>query len=289
MKEIDYPFSKQNFIRLKEDREELLLTIASLQKDNKELKNKINDLKITLKSNKELLQDYANQIYEKDQLYDKLNATIDDLKMQLTELEKKEKKYAENIYRSSTSKLNTMFYENENNKEIKNDENIEDNNFFFKKQNIIMDELFGIKENLRFLIRLFGKRNIKKNLNESINLEENLNASFYSEKNNNEGANNLDEFDNSFISENIEEISENNNKCLNGANKIIFNLNKRYDFDDNFTKFIEQTDLNDDLILLVDGKENLWEIIKRDDLTLNQVREFTKSFKKFEREVEGKS
>lgn len=289
MKEIDYPFSKQNFIRLKEDREELLLTIASLQKDNKDLKNKINDLKITLKSNKELLQDYANQIYEKDQLYDKLNATIDDLKMQLTELEKKEKKYAENIYRSSTSKLNTMFYENENNKEIKNDENIEDNNFFFKKQNIIMDELFGIKENLRFLIRLFGKRNIKKNLNESINLEENLNASFYSEKNNNEGANNLDEFDNSFISENIEEISENNNKCLNGANKIIFNLNKRYDFDDNFTKFIEQTDLNDDLILLVDGKENLWEIIKRDDLTLNQVREFTKSFKKFEREVEGKS
>ena len=289
MKEIDYPFSKQNFIRLKEDREELLLTIASLQKDNKELKNKINDLKITLKSNKELLQDYANQIYEKDQLYDKLNATIDDLKIQLTELEKKEKKYAENIYRSSTSKLNTMFYENENNKEIKNDENIEDNNFFFKKQNIIMDELFGIKENLRFLIRLFGKRNIKKNLNESINLEENLNASFYSEKNNNEGANNLDEFDNSFISENIEEISENNNKCLNGANKIIFNLNKRYDFDDNFTKFIEQTDLNDDLILLVDGKENLWEIIKRDDLTLNQVREFTKSFKKFEREVEGKS
>ena len=163
MKEIDYPFSKQNFIRLKEDREELLLTIASLQKDNKDLKNKINDLKITLKSNKELLQDYANQIYEKDQLYDKLNATIDDLKMQLTELEKKEKKYAENIYRSSTSKLNTMFYENENNKEIKNDENIEDNNFFFKKQNIIMDELFGIKENLRFLIRLFGKRNIKKN------------------------------------------------------------------------------------------------------------------------------
>ena len=289
MKEIDYPFSKQNFIRLKEDREELLLTIASLQKDNKELKNKINDLKITLKSNKELLQDYANQIYEKDQLYDKLNATIDDLKIQLTELEKKEKKYAENIYRSSTSKLNTMFYENENNKEIKNDENIEDNNFFFKKQNIIMDELFGIKENLRFLIRLFGKRNIKKNLNESINLEENLNASFYSEKNNNEGANNLNEFDNSFISENIEEISENNNKCLNGANKIIFNLNKRYDFDDNFTKFIEQTDLNDDLILLVDGKENLWEIIKRDDLTLNQVREFTKSFKKFEREVEGKS
>ena len=289
MKEIDYPFSKQNFIRLKEDREELLLTIASLQKDNKDLKNKINDLKITLKSNKELLQDYANQIYEKDQLYDKLNATIDDLKMQLTELEKKEKKYAENIYRSSTSKLNTMFYENENNKEIKNDENIEDNNFFFKKQNIIMDELFGIKENLRFLIRLFGKRNIKKNLNESINLEENLNASFYSEKNNNEGANNLNEFDNSFISENIEEISENNNKCLNGANKIIFNLNKRYDFDDNFTKFIEQTDLNDDLILLVDGKENLWEIIKRDDLTLNQVREFTKSFKKFEREVEGKS
>ena len=289
MKEIDYPFSKQNFIRLKEDREELLLTIASLQKDNKDLKNKINDLKITLKSNKELLQDYANQIYEKDQLYDKLNATIDDLKIQLTELEKKEKKYAENIYRSSTSKLNTMFYENENNKEIKNDENIEDNNFFFKKQNIIMDELFGIKENLRFLIRLFGKRNIKKNLNESINLEENLNASFYSEKNNNEGANNLDEFDNSFISENIEEISENNNKCLNGANKIIFNLNKRYDFDDNFTKFIEQTDLNDDLILLVDGKENLWEIIKRDDLTLNQVREFTKSFKKFEREVEGKS
>ena len=289
MKEIDYPFSKQNFIRLKEDREELLLTIASLQKDNKDLKNKINDLKITLKSNKELLQDYANQIYEKDQLYDKLNATIDDLKIQLTELEKKEKKYAENIYRSSTSKLNTMFYENENNKEVKNDENIEDNNFFFKKQNIIMDELFGIKENLRFLIRLFGKRNIKKNLNESINLEENLNASFYSEKNNNEGANNLNEFDNSFISENIEEISENNNKCLNGANKIIFNLNKRYDFDDNFTKFIEQTDLNDDLILLVDGKENLWEIIKRDDLTLNQVREFTKSFKKFEREVEGKS
>ena len=289
MKEIDYPFSKQNFIRLKEDRDELLLTISSLQKDNRDLKGKINDLKITLKSNKELLQDYANQIYEKDQLFDKLNATIDDLKNQLTELEKKEKKYTENIIRSSSSKLNTMFYENENKKEIQNDKNTEDNDFFFKKQNIIMDELFGIKENLRFLIELFGNRNIKKCLNESINLEENLNASFYSEKNNNEGVNNLDEFDNSFISENIEEISENNNKCLNGANKIIFNLNNKYDFDDNFTKFIEKTNLNDDLLLLVDGEENLWEIIKRDDLTLNQVREFTKSFKKFEREVEGKS
>ena len=289
MKEPGLAYNKQNFIKLKEEREEMILTITNLQKDNKNLKNKVNDLKVTLKSSKELIQKYASQIYESDQKNDELNAIIEDLKTQITEYEKKEKKREESIMRSSSSKLNTIFYENSNGNIIDNDKNMYDNKFFFEKQNIIMDELFTVKENVEFLTQLFGNRITNKNLNDSINLEENLNASFYSDKNNNEGANNTDEFDNSFISENIEGISEKSNKYLNKPNKIILDLNNKYSFDDNFTKFIENINLNEDLILLVDGKENLWEIIKRDDLTLNQVKEFTKNFKKLEKEVEDKS
>lgn len=277
MKDGELLYNKQNFSLLKQEREELNQKLSASQKENKELKNKINDLKVTLKSNKELLKTYANQIYEKEQIFDKLNNTIDDLKTQIIDLEKQVKKNEiDSIRNCVTSKINTIFNDNYNEKDT--NENISDK-MLIKKQDVMMEDLFKIKDNLQFLIDFFGKINIRKDLNKSINLSENLDESFY-EGNNNEGGeiNNEDEFDNSFISENIREKEKNNN------DNVIFKFDKNYNINENFTKFIEDSNLEDNLILFVDGKDNIWEIIKRNDLNLNQVKKFSENFKKLEEE-----
>ena len=56
-------------------------------------------------------------------------------------------------------------------------------------------------------------------------------------------------------------------------NRDVFNLEKRYNIDvDNLTKFFTKIDENKDEVYLIDGKNNIWEIIRRKDLTVDEIK-----------------
>ena len=77
--------------------------------------------------------------------------------------------------------------------------------------------------------------------------------------------------DNSFISQEISDLSdyfEENNKKVN-----IFPLNEKYNnVNDNLTNFISTAYDKNQSIFLIDGKNNIWEIIQRNDLSEEEIK-----------------
>ena len=65
----------------------LKITINHLATENESLKQKIEDLKITHQTNKDLLKEYLSQISNKDSTVQKLNNTIEQLKTRLKNLD----------------------------------------------------------------------------------------------------------------------------------------------------------------------------------------------------------
>ena len=79
--------SRNNIKALEEEINFLKITIQHFNNENIEMKNQIEDLKITLNSDKLLLQEYLLQISHKDSTVIKLNHTVEQLKKRLDNLE----------------------------------------------------------------------------------------------------------------------------------------------------------------------------------------------------------
>ena len=79
--------SRNNIKALEEEINFLKITIQHFNNENIEMKNQIEDLKITLNSDKRLLQEYLLQISDKDSTVIKLNHTVEQLKKRLDNLE----------------------------------------------------------------------------------------------------------------------------------------------------------------------------------------------------------
>ena len=92
MKTHDLPFNKANFINLKKERDMLKITLQYITEENENLKNELNDMKITAKKNKDMLREYINQITNKDKLFEKMASTIEQLKSRLKAIEQYKKK-----------------------------------------------------------------------------------------------------------------------------------------------------------------------------------------------------
>ena len=77
--------------------------------------------------------------------------------------------------------------------------------------------------------------------------------------------------DNSYISQEISDLSdyfEENNKKVE-----IFQLDRKYNnVNDNLTDFISFGNDRNDSIFLIDGKNNIWEIIRRSDLSQEKIK-----------------
>ena len=423
MKINDLPFNKNNFINLKKERDMLKITLEYITEENKNLKNELNDMKITAKKNKDMLREYINQITNKDKLFEKMASTIEQLKSRLKAMEQfkkeKEKNEKENInYYSSNdclninnntnnhtttttsnnlttnniigttsgenysfgfnilnnninkiknfntnesvstknsnknksmnninlgntgnkgfnilrnnnkkNKINTnninnnmenimnqnknIRFNNQNdNQKLENNENnkIDNNNnnntlipedsvkYFYEKQKNIMEEISIIKDDIQFLMENRSKSKIKDKLNQSLASCNSLNSSFCS---------------NSYISQNLSNLSvsyygadqnilrhlnytlntssvNNPQEAFNGTygpgtltvenskKRKKYNLKERYFIDENFTNFMFKTNTKKDILFLIDGKENVWEIIRRADLTADQIRKYDK-------------
>ena len=177
--------------------------------------------------------------------------------------------------------------------------------YFFEKQKHIMEEITNIKDDIQFLMENRNKSKMKEKLNQSIAYNNSLNSSFLSEQKNQDNLSFTSEksMENSYLSNvsvtyngpdpnmlrqlnynlntsqqknNIENFyikNENNNKDILIKRKD-YNLKNKYLIDENFSKFINKIRIKKDLLFLIDGKNNVWELIKRGDLTYEQIQKY---------------
>ena len=197
---------------------------------------------------------------------------------------------------------------NINNKiENKFNNKIEDKNdmkYFFEKQRNIMKEIDNIKDDIQFLMENKSKSKIKEKLNQSIAYNNSLNSSFCSEQRNPDNISFTSEksLDNSYLSNlsvtyngpdqnmlrqlnyNLNIPQQNNNidnlNIWNENRKNLkikrnnFNLRDKYLINENFSKFISTINMKKEILFLIDGKNRVWEIIPRGDLTLEQLKKY---------------
>ena len=401
MKNNELAFNKTNFANLKKERDMLKITLQYITEENENLKNELNDMKITAKKNKDMLKEYVYQITNKDKLFEKMTSTIEQLKSRLEAMEqfkkikkKKEKDFAndfmnynnnnpstatnsnnyttnniitttggENNYsfgfhilnnnnikkckkniineinnksNKSTSNIpidNKGFniLKNKNNeniiikKEIKNINNKPENNFnnqtdeknsnemkyFFEKQKRIMEEIDNIKDDIQFLMENRSKSKMREKLNQSITYNNNLNSSLYSEQknpdNNNISFTSEKNSESSYLSNlsvtyngpdpnmlrqlnydlnishqnnNIDNFNiSNENRKVSNIKSNKYNLKDKYLINENFTKFINQINIKKEMLFLIDGKNKVWEILPRGDLTVEQIQNYEKENK----------
>jgi hypothetical protein len=391
MKKNELAFNKTNFMNLKKERDMLKITLDYIREENENLKNELNDMKITAKKNKDMLKEYVYQITNKDKLFEKMTSTIEQLKSRLKAMEqsKKNKKIydkdfnnefinyntnngstmtnsnnytTKNIFTGSgrennfsfgfnilnnknikktnifdindktnkstsniiidkkgfnilknknkenhviKNKNNEINNQNEKNNKIEKNENKNEMEYFFEKQKYIMEEITNIKDDIQFLMENRNKSKMKEKLNQSIAYNNSLNSSFLSEQKNQDNLSFTSEksMENSYLSNvsvtyngpdpnmlrqlnynlntsqqknNIENFyikNENNNKDILIKRKD-YNLKNKYLIDENFSKFINKIRIKKDLLFLIDGKNNVWELIKRGDLTYEQIQKY---------------
>ena len=401
MKNNELAFNKTNFANLKKERDMLKITLQYITEENENLKNELNDMKITAKKNKDMLNEYVYQITNKDKLFEKMTSTIEQLKSRLEAMEqfkkikkKKEKDFAndfmnynnnnpstatnsnnyttnniitttggENNYsfgfhilnnnnikkckkniineinnksNKSTSNIpidNKGFniLKNKNNeniiikKEINNINNKPENNYnnqtdeknsnemkyFFEKQKRIMEEIDNIKDDIQFLMENRSKSKMREKLNQSITYNNNLNSSLYSEQknpdNNNISFTSEKNSESSYLSNlsvtyngpdpnmlrqlnydlnishqnnNIDNFNiSNENRKVSNIKSNKYNLKDKYLINENFTKFINQINIKKEMLFLIDGKNKVWEILPRGDLTVEQIQNYEKENK----------
>ena len=391
MKKNELAFNKTNFMNLKKERDMLKITLDYIREENENLKNELNDMKITAKKNKDMLKEYVYQITNKDKLFEKMTSTIEQLKSRLKAMEqsKKNKKIydkdfnnefinyntnngstmtnsnnytTKNIFTGSgrennfsfgfnilnnknikktnifdindktnkstsniiidkkgfnilknknkenhviKNKNNEINNQNEKNNKIEKNENKNEMEYFFEKQKHIMEEITNIKDDIQFIMENRNKSKMKEKLNQSIAYNNSLNSSFLSEQKNQDNLSFTSEksMENSYLSnvsvtyngpdpnmlrqlnynlntsqqknniENFYTKNENNNKDILIKRKD-YNLKNKYLIDENFSKFINKIRIKKDLLFLIDGKNNVWELIKRGDLTYEQIQKY---------------
>ena len=207
-------------------------------------------------------------------------------------------KYNENIQiKKEINNINNKILNKYNNKTEEKHKN--DMKYFFEKQNNIMEEIDIIKDDIQFLMENKSKSKMKEKLNQSIVYNNSLNSSFCSEQRNPDNSISEKSLENSYLSNlsvtyngpdpsmlrqlnynlnisqqniNIDNWNENKNNLKLKKNK--YNLRDKYLINENFSQFINEINMKKEIFFLIDGKNKVWEIIPRGDLTAEQLQKY---------------
>ena len=144
---------------------------------------------------------------------------------------------------------------------------------FLNKQTTLLEEMAIIKDDIQFIKENKSKSKMTEKLNQSIFSNFSVNSR-ESQKNNN--------FNNSFVSNNSSLNSSIISNVLNSSinsnltsskkeEKLKINLQEKYLINENFTNYLNNYNQYKNIILFVDNNENIWELIKRNDLNLNYI------------------
>ena len=82
---------KETYETIEQERNLLKITLDHFIKENTNLKDTLEDMKMTVKTNKQLLKEYIEQITGKDKVVEKMNNTIEQLQTRLHMLEENSK------------------------------------------------------------------------------------------------------------------------------------------------------------------------------------------------------
>ena len=265
MKIQDLPFNKNNFITLKKERDMLKITLQYVTQENINLKNELNDMKITAKKNKDMLKEYINQITNKDKLFEKMASTIEILKSRLKAMEqfKKEKEKEKN------EKENTNYYLSNDYLNINNNTN--NHTTTTTSNNFTTNNILGTTngENYSFGFNILNSNNINKIKNNNLNLNE-----IISTKNskNNKSMNNINVNNKGFNILRSNKKNKNNNNMeniiyKNQNNKINSNENQNLENNKESNK-IENITPEDSIKYFYEKQKNIMEEISiiKDDI-----------------------
>ena len=208
--------------------------------------------------------------------------------------------------------INNINNKPENNFNNQTDEkNSNEMKYFFEKQKRIMEEIDNIKDDIQFLMENRSKSKMREKLNQSISYNNNLNSSLYSEQknpdNNNISFTSEKNSESSYLSNlsvtyngpdpnmlrqlnydlnishqnnNIDNFNiSNENRKVSNIKSNKYNLKDKYLINENFTKFINQINIKKEILFLIDGKNKVWEILPRGDLTVEQIQNYEKENK----------
>jgi len=231
------------------------------------LKLKLEDMKMTALHNKELLKDYIEGITGKDKIVQKMQNTIETLsertKVQeevIKKLLNQNKEYLniinqfkthvpskteENLDNSRQDSQNSAISPYTTSLSYNNFTNPNHRDVFTKKQNLIMNEINQFKYDFKFIVEKYeelSKLYMKKNKEKQI---DDLNVSM------NESM--------------ISDLS------TNTVVQKRVNMKKKFANGDNLQKVLSSYD-DDSVILFIDGKNEIWEIVRRYDISLNMMK-----------------
>lgn len=304
-------FSKTNFILLQNEKEALQKTIKLISEENIKLKSQVHDMKITVRENKKVLNDYIINITNKDKLFEKLNLIIAELKEKIKKLEEKLKEKEMNRIQSSEIKelikdkeinfininqnnnysltsqnnyINTEKKENENfSQKTSNEEICNSLSTITSRKDIKYNVLNKNSDNFDNIENIREKQNI---INEELNnikiqlqniLEQNtlkskINQNLKKYDSNEKKPSSLN---NSYISQDISDLSNSFDENIkkNNSNTII-NLKEKYNTN-NLSNFFMKIDEKCDSVYLIDGNLNIWEI-KKSDMTYDELNDIKK-------------
>lgn len=102
--------SKVNYQMLEQEKNMLKITLDYVAKENESLKQHVEDMKMTVKHNKELLKEYIERITNKDKVVEKMNFTIEQLTSKLHTLEEfiKQNNFKIHHKEEKKGKINTL-------------------------------------------------------------------------------------------------------------------------------------------------------------------------------------
>lgn len=238
MKNNELPFNKTNFMNLKKERDMLKITLQYISEENENLKNELNDMKITAKKNKDMLKEYVYQITNKDKLFEKMTSTIEQLKSRLKAIEqskKDKKKYIKDL-------SNDLINNNTNNRSTTTNSNN------YTTNNIISTN--GRDNNLSFGFNILNNNNIKINKKSSL-IETN---------NNNKSTLNIIKGNNIFnilkknYNENNNIIKKENNNIKNKNENDNNKMDIKYFIDKQKNIMAEIENIKDDIQFLMENK-----------------------------------
>ena len=81
------PFNKANFNVLEQEKNLLKITLDYVAKENEIFKGQLEDMRVTVKTNKDLLKEYVDRITNKDKVVEKMSSTIEQLHSRIKSLE----------------------------------------------------------------------------------------------------------------------------------------------------------------------------------------------------------
>lgn len=245
----------KEYIKVLEQEKSLLkLTLEHYVKENSQLKQTIDDMKVTVRANKDQLNEYISTITNKDMAVEKMNNTINQLKSRLENLEKLKKQGGA----AAVSNVNTIPDKERIN--IKTDDNV--NEVSVETQNNKEKEDKRVNKEC---LNCNKVKTLKSAYEKIINYKTKIIQQFDGIRND------IDILKGKFSSLKEQESKKENFEAKVDSSGIKINFINNLTNKEDFCDFISKVN-SKDILLLIDDRGVIWELVQRKDLNVSLIK-----------------